>query len=215
MTTRAELRARVRAELGDGGGTPLWSDALLHQWLDEAIREYGEQLPREASTSLVSVAGQASYALPSDLDRVLRVEHPDGVLRLAARPAGGDITSVGATGRSPAVGTFDVWGGQLVLEPAPEAGGEAIQVRYLATYPTPATDGAVLATPSRDDAALVWAVCARALRWINTDESKRQRFERERGASAHQAASRYERDVRATFLQRQRRVVAGRLAPRE
>src|SRR5690349_11462559 len=120
MTTRAELRARIRSELNDAGGTPLWSDAALNQWLDEAIREYGEQLPREVSLSLTSVGGQAEYALPSDTDRVLRVEHPGGLLRVAARPAGGDVIGSGATWAGPPeadliapTGIFDVWAGQL------------------------------------------------------------------------------------------------------
>jgi hypothetical protein len=214
VTTRLELRARARAELNDAGGTPLWSDAALNQWLDEAIREYGEHLPREASASLTSVAGQAEYALPGDVDRVLRVEHPQGLFRSAARPAGGDVLAVETIDLTCAPGTFDAWGGQLVLQPAPDASGQAIRVRYLATYATPTSDGATLTTPTRDDAVLVWAVCRRALRWIDTDESKRQRFERERGASAHQAANEYQREVRAAFDQRTRRVRGGRLAAR-
>jgi len=214
VTTRLELRARVRAELNDAGGTPLWSDAALNQWLDEAIREYGEHLPREASVSLTSVAGQAEYALPGDLDRMLRVEHPAGTFRVAARPAGGDVLAVGAIDQSSLGGAYEAWADQLVLYPAPRASGEAIRLRYLATYATPTSDGAALATPSRDDAMLMWSVCSRALRWIDTDESKRQRFERERGASAHQAANEYQREVRAAFAQRLRRVRQGRLAGR-
>jgi hypothetical protein len=214
MTTRLELRARVRAELNDAGGTPLWSDALLNQWLDEAIREYGEYFPREADAELTGVAGQAEYALPSDADRVLRVEHPDGAFRVAARLVGGDVLTVEAIDWSCTSGTFDAWAGQLVLQPAPDVSGESIRVRYLATYATPTSDGATLATPARDDAVLVWSVCRRALRWIDTDESKRQRFERERGASAHQAANEYQREVRAAFDRRARRVRSGRLAAR-
>ena len=42
MTTRAELRTRIRTELNDAGGTPLWTDAALNQWIDEAIRDYAE-----------------------------------------------------------------------------------------------------------------------------------------------------------------------------
>jgi hypothetical protein len=214
MTTRLELRARVRAELNDAGGTPLWSDAALNQWLDEAIREYGEHLPREASVNLTSVAGQAEYALPVDLDRVLRVEHPDGAFRVAARSAGGDVTAVDAIDRSFLTGAYDAWGGQLELHPAPDASGEAIRVRYLAAYAAPTSDGATLTTPMRDDAVLMWSVCSRALRWIDTDESKRQRFERERGASAHQAANEYQREVRAAYARRLQRARSARLAIR-
>ena len=46
MATRATLRTAVRAELNDGGTTQLWSDALLNEWLAEAIRDYGRRLPK-------------------------------------------------------------------------------------------------------------------------------------------------------------------------
>lgn len=216
MTTRAELRARIRTELNDAGGTPLWSDSALNQWIDEAVRDYGEHLPREASTTLTSVADQASYTLPTDCDRALRVEHPDGVFRVPLRLIGGDaLPGSEIVVGGPLIPTYDVWAGQVVLDPAPTAGGEAIRLRYLATYPAPASDGATLATPSRDDALLIWGVCARALRWIDTDESKRQRFERQRGVSAQQAASPYEQALHASYAQRLRRVRPGRLAVRE
>jgi len=220
MTARAELRTKVRTELNDGGGTPLWTDAALNQWIDEAIRDYAEELPREVSASITTVAAQADYALPSDFDRVLLVEHPTGVFRTALRKAGGDVpfstdptlapTAVGAR----PVWAYDVWGGQLSLDPAPTAGGETIKLRYLATYALPTADGSVLATPTRDDPLLIWLVCDRALSWLGTDESKRQRFERQRGVSAQEAAGGYERQLRDAYAQRHRRLRAQRLAVR-
>jgi hypothetical protein len=215
MTTRSELRARIRTELNDAGTTPLWSDGALNQWIDEAIRDYGEHLPKEASATLISVADQASYTLPTDFDRALRVEHPDGMFRVPLRMVGGDI----APGNESVVGgpcifTYDVWADQIVLDPAPTAAGETIRLRYLAIYSTPSSDGATLATPTRDDALLVWSVCTRALRWIDTDESKRQRFERQRGVSAQQAASHYEQALQASYDQRLRRVRPSRLVRR-
>lgn len=218
MTTRLDLRTRVRVELNDAGGVPLWSDGALNQWLEEAIRDYGEELPKEVSLDVSSVADQASYALPGDFDRAVLVEHPVGVFRVATRPAGKDIAAMGSVPSLCLTGagsrTFDVWAGLLVLDPAPEASGEAIRLRYLATYAAPTSDGATLSTPARDDALLVWLVAGRALRWLGTDESKRQRFERQRGVSAQDAASQYERDVRAAYAQRRRRIQSRRLAVR-
>jgi hypothetical protein len=182
MTTRAELIALARAELGDQGAAKLWPEAALQRWLAEAIRDYGERLPREATASWTSAAGQTSYPLPADFARALRVEHPLGAYRVHAPAAGGDAlddTRVPPLDpRVPPATTFDVYGGSLVLDPAPGADGEAIALRYLASYPEPAADADVLTTPSRDDELLVWLVCARALEWIATDEAKRMRAER-------------------------------------
>jgi hypothetical protein len=191
MTTRAELIGLIRAELNDGGGTALWSDALMRQWIGEAIREYGERLPREAETTLTTAAGTATYALPTDVGRVLRVEYPATLFRVPAPAAAGDGLAADSGGVEDGPLAYDVFGGLLVLEPAPDADGEPIGVRYLGRYAEPMADGDVLATPPADDALLVWQVCARALDWITTDEAKRMRYERDRGASAAGQAERY------------------------
>src|SRR5687768_14287657 len=95
MTTRAELRARIRSELNDGGAVALWADGLLNQWTVEALRAFGRQVGLEKSVTLASVAGQASYALPSDLLQVRRVEHPSGLYRTPAPFAAGDAAPDG------------------------------------------------------------------------------------------------------------------------
>lgn len=202
MTTRLELRNAIRGELNDGGPVYLWPDARLDRWIAEAVRDYGRHLPREASAVLTSVGGQASYALPTGARAVLRVEYPSGVLR-AERPSTG-----AEDGGGPA---YEVYGGELVLAPAPEADGEEIKVRYLAEYAAPTTDGETLATPPADDDLLVWFVCARALQWLGTDEAKRQRYERQRGASTLGAAQQYAQDYWAAVRRRQRRMRMVRL----
>jgi hypothetical protein len=201
VTTRAALRTQVRNELNDAGTTPLWSDERLNQWLAEAIRDYGRALPREVSTTLASVADQAGYALPADTLRVARVEHPANVLRVA-----------GADGAE--VAGYEVFGGQVVLAPPPGASGEAIALRYLARYAEPAADGDTLTTPSEDDGLLAWYVCWRALGWISTDEAKRQRFERTRGASAAAEAERYWQLYREAIGVRHRPLRSGALVSR-
>ncbi len=104
-----------------------------------------------------------------------------------------------------------MYGGELVLVPPPETDGEEIKVRYLAEYAAPATDGETLATPPADDDLLVWFVCARALQWLGADEAKRQRYERQRGASAQGVAQQYAQDYRTAVRRRQRRVRMARL----
>ncbi len=62
-TTRSVWRSGARAELGDTTTPYLWSDALLHAWLAEAIGDFARLFPREETIALTSVAGQASYDL--------------------------------------------------------------------------------------------------------------------------------------------------------
>lgn len=198
MTTRATLRTQLRNELNDGGATPLWPDERLNQWLIEAMRDYGRRLPREAVVELASVANQAAYALPAETLRLDRVEHPQDV----ARVVGGDGVEVAG---------YEVFAGQLVLVPAPGRSGEAIVLRFLARYAEPATDGEALATPAEDDQLLAWYACWRALGWISADEAKRQRFERQRGASAAAEAQRYQQLYQEGIAQRSRAVRSSRL----
>jgi hypothetical protein len=194
VTTRAALRSLIRQELNDAGGTQLWTDSLINEWIAEAIRLYGRSLPKQASANLTTVADQAAYALPADTDRVLRVEYPEGV------PASPDLGSRGICG------SYRAFAGNLELNPAPSVSGETIHLAYLARYAEPSVDGDTLATPAADDDILLRLVVGRALRWITLDEAKRQRFERQRGASAAEAASLYEREAQDLIHQRKRRV---------
>ena len=198
--TRGVWRARVRAELGDEQpAANLWSDGLLDGWLAEALGEYGRAVPREAAAELASVAGEARYALPGDVLAVVRVEHPAGVERVRARGGAG------------AAGTYDVWGGQLVLAPAPEQTGEPIRLRYWARRAAPLADGDPLPVAVGEEELLVLYVCARALVWISTQEGKRQAFERTRGAEALTLAGWYETRYREALRARGQ----GRTPPRQ
>src|SRR5581483_9386740 len=187
VTTRGGLRQRVRVELHDAGATQLWSDELLNQWLAEAISAYGHDLPKQAETTWTSVADQQEYALPSDYLAAVRVEHPDDYFRVYAPVAGGDVledvSGIPTRFRLSEQLTFDVYGGNLVLWPAPDVDGETIRLRYRALYAAPSADADVLATPSGDDELLVWWVAARALEWIGMDEARRQRVQPRVGAA--------------------------------
>lgn len=209
MTTRGELRELVRQELNDEGTTRLWSDARLDRWIVEAVRWYGREFPRERSVQLATVAGQAEYALPADWNGrdVWRVEHPPGVPRAPLGASAGPGTE--ADGAEPPA--YEVYGGALALRPAPAATGEVVVVRYGAGYPEPSADGEVLATPDGDDDLLVLFVCGRALRWLDVDEAKRQRFERTRGVGASAVAQAYEEELRRRAAQRRRPLRSGRL----
>ncbi len=211
MTTRAELRARIRAELNDAGAVPLWGNGQLDQWITEGLRALARDgVGLEKATTLASVAEQASYALPADVVEVLRVEHPAGFFRKPVPFAAGDVAPEAElfpsdAGLRPGELLYDVYGGQLVLSPAPDGSGEAIVVRYVGAYAEPSGDGSVLDVAARDEDALVLWACARALRWIGLDESKRQRFERQRGASPAFLQGEYDRQYRRIVSQRRSR----------
>jgi hypothetical protein len=219
MTTRADLRTRIRAELNDLGATRLWPDERLNAWLVESLRWLGRELGLEKATGLTSVANQAGYALPADVVEVTRVEHPIGAFRLPIAHAGGDVAPDAAldvsSGLAAAVsGTYDVYGGQLILSPAPDRAGETIAVRYRGAYAEPPADAGVLDVPLRDEDAVLFSACARACAWLAMDEGKRQRFERQRGASPAAVAQEYDREARAVVRQRRARVASRRLVIR-
>src|SRR5204863_5909028 len=115
-------------------------------------------LPKPTSTSLSSVASQADYSLPSDCQRVVRVEHPTGFFRIEDPLSAGDVTTDDPSVVKPLAPlqlAYEVWGLYgaltLTLRPAPANASDAIAVRYLATFTEPSADGDTLATPSQDD----------------------------------------------------------------
>ena len=61
--TAAALLADCRAALGDTGDPPTWDDDELLIFLNEAIREYSQHLPRLAETRLAAVAGAMRRAV--------------------------------------------------------------------------------------------------------------------------------------------------------
>ena len=213
MTTRAEIRARVRDELNDAGTVKLWTDVLLNRWIGEGIKEWSRVVPRDRVWQTTSTANDPSYTLPSDVLEVVRVEHPPGVFRVRGGLHDGDIgpdvdLSAWPSTR-PVQMSWEQWGGEVFLIPAPGASGEAIEVRYKGGYSVPSDDVTTLDVTDTDEEALVLYACERALQWIGLDEAKRQRFERQRGADPLAARQEYERDF--VVLARRRR---GGIRPR-
>lgn len=220
MTTRAQLRDRVRAELNDLGAIRLWPDERLNAWLVAGLRAFGRELGLEKATTIMTVAAQAGYALPADIEQVTRVEHPAGHFRQPIAFAAGDVAPEAAAPDSPLIPrpsplAYDVYGGQLILSPAPDRAGETIAVRYRGAYAEPVADASVLDVPTRDEDAVLFYACARACEWLAMDEGKRQRFERQRGASPAAVAREYDREARSVARQRRARVQSRRLAIRE
>lgn len=218
MTTRAEIRARARDELNDNGGVKIWSDGLLNRWIGEALREWSRVVPRDRTWQTTSTANAPSYPLPSDVLEVVRVEHPPGVFRARGGLRDGDIAPAADptswTGPRAMPLTWEQWGGEVVLIPAPDASGEPIEVRYKGAYSVPADDVTTLDVAGEDEEALVLYVCGRALQWIVLDEAKRQRFERQRGADPATSRREYERDFQALVRARHGGIRPRRLVSR-
>jgi hypothetical protein len=221
MTTRADIRTRTRDELNDNGAVKLWSDTLLNRWIGEAIREWSRRVPRDGTWQTTSTANDPSYVLPSDVLEVVRVEHPPGVFRARGGLRDGDVSptadlgGLGSwSGLRPAQLTWEQWGGEVVLVPAPDATGETIEVRYKGAFSVPADDVTALDVAASDEEALVLYACARALQWIALDEAKRLRFERQRGADPSASRQEYDRDFQALVRQRRGGVRPRRIVSR-
>ncbi len=137
MTTRAELRSRLRRFLDDPDpAAPLWPDTALDDWLANAAREYGARFPREATVTLAPLIGQIDYPLPDDARRVVRVESPPGQA-LARRPP--DLAHEPGAAQS-----YAAFGGALRFGLPPVA---PILVAYRGPYPWPTAADTPLALP--------------------------------------------------------------------
>jgi len=159
------------------------------------------------------VASQASYALPAGLVEVVRVEHPPGTYRTYQPRVGGDALDPVPLADQPRASaySYDLWGYQLVLAPAPTQSGESIVVRHTAQCPEPAADTDPLPVEQADTDLLLLHTCARALLWIDAHEGKRQAYERDRGQTAAAQAAAYQQRYLAALQARQR---TQRSAPR-
>ena len=75
--TAGALLGDIRVALDDSGAAT-WSEAELLGFLNEAVREYSQHLPRLGEVTLAAVAGARRYTLPWDAAAVLSVEYPAG-----------------------------------------------------------------------------------------------------------------------------------------
>ena len=157
MTTRATLRTTIRTELNDSGASPLWTDALLNELINQAIRSYSRELPKQSSSTITVVANQEAYNLPADFDRAVRVEQPDDTIRVfdpldrGTSDEHSSSESSGATSRG--AWGYRIWASKIVLNPIPTSIGSTqnITLDYLARYAEPTADGDTIATPASDD----------------------------------------------------------------
>jgi hypothetical protein len=182
MTSRAELRDRVRVELGDTVATYLWSDATLNEWIGAAIEEWSRLAPPQRSLTLTTVSGTLIYTLA--------VAH-QGILSVTA--AGRDVPLDESLWGEQSDGTVQ----RLALEFDP--GAASYTLEYLGWYALPAADASVLEVAGNAERALVFRVCSRALGWLESQRGKT------RGQSSPSGAAHYEK-----LFREQRRLFAAK-----
>ena len=109
MITRADLRASLRIRLEDPTPNPLWSDAMLHDFLREALHRYSARFPAQRTEIAIATGGELLLPLsgPATERDIVRVHQPDGTLLPHA--VDGD--------RAPG---WSFWNGALVLTIPPE-----------------------------------------------------------------------------------------------
>lgn len=158
--TLADLRSRLRSELGDEiPGAYVWSDALLEGFLGDAVERLGEDLPLQREEELAPNA-DGSYLLPPGLRRLHTVEVEGSVL-------------------SPA--EYEVWAGGLRLSMPTDT---AATVRYSGGRARPAPTGEVDLRPGEAAPAL-WLAAAYAMGWLAKQREKvGVRADRSEGVSA-------------------------------
>jgi hypothetical protein len=82
MTTRLDLRTAARQHLEDMSATPLWDDATLNDFLEEAMRQYGGRFPREQTTTVAVTAGATRIPVTPavEAERVQRIFDANSLL---------------------------------------------------------------------------------------------------------------------------------------
>ena len=187
MTYRSEFISLVRAELADpAGANAVWGDGLLMAFMGDAYNGLSTDLPPVGEVTLAAVAGQTDY--PLEANRV----GPGGVISVQY-PSGQTLRPVNSAERQPAIfptvtgqsswqpyeqgweliGDFN-GSGQLLRFRYPTNVAGSIVVRFYTYYVVPVTDGAVLNLNPFDEVALKWAVCERAMAWLEETRAKRQ-----------------------------------------
>ena len=174
QVTAAEFIAQARAALGDAGETPAWSDAELLLFLNEAIREVSQHLPRLVETRLAAVAGVRRYALPADARALLSVEYPEGrdpavyLTRLAHKSRrfaqGGLLSAYDFLPR------HDLTAAPVLLLSFDPTAGETLVVRHTRAHATVAAADDYLTVPADHHHVLLGYVLFAAARQLQTAE---------------------------------------------
>lgn len=166
--TAADLIDDARTALGDSGDPPTFSDDTLLTFLNEAIREYSQHLPREGVANLITVAGQRYYALPWDTS----------YLTGARYGAGGDRLEAMSHKRSGFAGgryydflpRYDLTNPPLLLLSFEPPAGEPVAVDYIHPHDHELSANRYLTVPAEHHHVLVAYVLFTAARQLQARE---------------------------------------------
>ena len=199
MTTRADLRASLRVRLEDPTPAPLWIDAVLHDFLREALNRYSARFPREQTETVVAAGGELllPVAGPTRERDIVRVHLPDGTL---LPPANSGDSAPGWT----------FWNGALVLNAPAPAGSWAID--YLALRVLPDDDLTPIELPAGDEEMVVLMAASGALLRRSVEVGKRGLDTS--SLALVRVAEAYERAADSLIRSRFRRAIGGNLSPR-
>jgi hypothetical protein len=170
MTNRTDLRTRIRYELNDALiGNYLYPDSLLNFYIEEALRDWSFRCPPVRNATITPVNGQRIYPLNFDLQRIIRVEQPQGT-----RLPNGNIALEPQQNFKPYVQAWQFTKArELTLRYNSVSGDANLILTYYGYYLIPADDTTVLDVEEPDENALVWLVCSRAIQWLDTQRGQR------------------------------------------
>lgn len=165
QVTAAQLLAAARLALAGG---EYFSEEALLSYLNDAVREYSQHLPRVGTTQLVTVAGARHYALPWDTGEVL-----------AARFAAGGAALPRMSHKRPSFGRWPAYDflprldltspPQLLLSYDP-VGGETIEVTVQRPHAHELAAGDALTVPAEHHHVLLQYVLFAAARQLAAAE---------------------------------------------
>ncbi len=194
MTTRADLRTSLRIRLEDPTPNPLWSDAVLHAVLGEALHRFSARFPQQRTALVLAAGGEVVLPVsgPATKRDIAQVRLPDG----APLPPAVDGD------RAPG---WAFWNGALVLNQPAVAG--SWQIDYLALRPLPDDDVTPVDLAAGDDDIVVLLAAASALLRRSVEAGKRGM--ESSSLALVRVAEAYERSADSLIRARHRRALGG------
>ena len=189
MTTLVEFRLSLRNLLTD---KTQWRDALLTNWIQDAVRDYSLNFPRLVRSTIAAVTGTSAYSLSAYTMLTVRaVEYPAGESprRLLAPRSRADP---GFTGSA----SYDLSAdfATLYLGETP-ATGESILVEYDSVHAVPTSDAAELTIPPQHSELLrlyvIWKACVSLEMDENVSVDRQREMMNALGLNAYRAERAY------------------------
>jgi hypothetical protein len=180
MTTRAQFVTKVRVELDDTSGSPVWAAATLNQLLEDGINQMSLDLPPQKEFTLAAVVGQRDYTIPTATCLIaqaglISVQFPAGYVV----KQGNTDFQLSESYSSSATAYAQRW--EYIERPSDvqilrfrnaltQTGN--ITVRAWSSYSQPAADSDVLDVSQSDEVLLKWKVCYLAHKWLDEKRGK-------------------------------------------